>query len=911
MMLNWIISSSLLIVAVIILRFALRGKVSPAVSYALWLVVLLRLLIPGTVTHVSFSAATVVENTQLSQDLERLEYVDAVEHADDGSVLGIMHDAVFNTEVGGWADTHTIVDYSADEEEFSRWQRSSNVKNFGKNILRPTWIAGIVLVAAWFIFINAVFTHRLRRTRQRLAVDCPRPVYISDAVETPCLHGLFAPTIYVTPAVAADETALRHVLSHELSHYRHGDHIWGIFRAAVLALHWYNPLVWWAVALSRRDGELACDESAIALLGESQRTDYGRTLIGLSCRGGGRDLLLNATTMTGSKRGLRERIVLIAEKPQTKAAAVFLAAVVLLFAVVVTFTGSTPYGSYIRASSAEPTNEDFRLRYDKTITHVRLVCDIYQDGELLQVEDHVLPASAVEHINIEPRHKGTDTYDYDIVVTTEGSISKQEIVFDITTGYTYEQYGWSTPNMPEPVKLAAGDSVMLMILRAGEGALTIIGGNELPVEALRFLPDRTAVIRLEFYGDEKSARDQGSGLAYENPLVIAADNLRRYGDTVFMACENSWKTMDDNVSLYTRYRFGNLQQATLSVKYYQKGQLMEEATLPYDLRLSRYGCNLAPTENGWQAGVSVYDYALGRETDYFDITIPVSGEPQVQNRYGSDIGELGNTAEFPLQLGQTYCLATAVWGDSVCHWASEYEDRPERIAEAEHLVLFELTVEEHGGDLYGEYMSGVRPLYIHLPPELTTWELPSKDGKTVITGAVMVVGGQGYALTEKEYLSMIEVGGDVETLLSNRRYWAKEYADYLPEWVQNSESVTGTGDLTGAIPEWTLHVAAPAGSTPESIVSTFADEQIVCKSGALTFQNHNDFTVWVNLWSKTDSRDNGSGRSVDGFSLETGEWITLHDLSPDLLYSVSFGAMVEEGTRMTLTVLDHDPCHDE
>ncbi len=907
MMLNWIISSSLLIVAVIVLRFALRGKVSPTVGYALWLVVLLRLLIPGTVTHVSFSTATMVENTQLSQDLERLEYVDAVEHADDGSVLGIMHDAVFNTEIGGWKDSHTIVDYSADEEEFSRWQRSSNVKNFGENILHPAWIAGIVLVAAWFIFINAVFTHRLRRTRQRLAVDCPRPVYISAAVETPCLHGLFAPTIYVTPAVAADETALRHVLSHELSHYRHGDHIWGIFRAAVLALHWYNPLVWWAVALSRRDAELACDESAIALLGESQRADYGRTLIGLSCRGGGRDLLLNATTMTGSKRGLRERIVLIAEKPQTKAAAVFLAAVVLLFAVVVTFTGSTPYGSYIRASSAEPTNEDFRLRYDKTITHVRLVCDVYQDGELLQVEDRVFPASAVEHINIEPRLKGLGSRDYDIVVTIEGSMSRQEIVFDVTTGYSYELYGWSTPNMPEPVKLAVDDSVMLMIFRAGEH-MSIPAGDELTANMLRYYPERTAAIRLEFYGDEKSAREQGSGLAYENPLIMAADNLRRYGNTVFTACENGWKTMDDDVSLYTRYRFGNLERATLSVKYYQKGQLMEEAQLPYDLRLSRYGCYLTPTENGWQAGADAYDYALTRPTDSIGITIPVSGTPQVQNRSGSDIGEFRFT-QSSLKIGQTYCLATAAWGDSVAHWGLEYEEHPERIAEAEHLVLFELTVEEHGGDRYGEYMSGVRPLYIHLPPELTSWELPNEHGGGVITGAVVPVGNQGYKLTKDEYLEMTENGTDATTILSNRRYWAMEYADYLPDWVRSAESVTGTGDFTNAIPQWSLLVSTAGDSTPESIVNTFANEEIICTSGALTFQNTNDFPIYGGLWSG-DALKRGFSH-VEGFALNPGEWVTLHNIAPDIIHSVSLSALVEEDTEIRLTVLDHDACHDE
>ena len=907
-MLNWIISSSLLIVAVIALRFALRGKVSPAIGYALWLVVLVRLLVPGSVMHIPFSAATVVENTQLSQDLERLEYVDAVEHADDGSVLGIMHDYVYNMEIHDWADTHTIVDYSADEEEFSRWQRSSNVKNFGKNILRPAWIAGIILVAVWFVGVNVVFTRRLRRSRQRLEVDCPRPVYVSHVVETPCLHGLVAPAIYVTPAVAADEVALRHVLSHELSHYRHGDHIWGIFRAAALALHWYNPLVWWAAALSRRDAELSCDEAAIACLGEGQRTDYGRTLIGLSCRGGGRDLLLNATTMTGSKRGLRERIVLIAEKPQTKAAAVFFAAVILIFAAVFTFAGSVPGSSYIRASSATPANEDFRLRYDKTITTVRLVCDVYQDGELLQVEDRIFSSSAVEHIHIEPRQKDSGTYDYDIVVTIDGSGGKQEVVFDITTGYTFKNYGWSTPRMSQPVNITTDDDVMLMILRAGGDSLSIIGGEELPVEPLRFLPDRTAVIRLEFYGDEKSAREQGSGFAHENPLIMAADNLRRYGSTVFEACENGWKTMDDNASLYTRYRFGNLERATLSVKYYQKGQLVEEAQLPYDLRLSRYGCYLTPTENGWQASADAYDYALTRPTDSIGITIPVSGTPQVQNRSGSDIGEFMFT-EASLKVGQTYCLATAAWGDSVAHWGLEYEEHPERIAEAEHLVLFELTVEAHGGDRYGEYMSGVRPLYIHLPPELTTWELPNEHGEGVITGAVVPVGNQGYKLTKDEYLEMTENGTDATTILSNRRYWAMEYADYLPEWVRSSESVTGTGDFTGAIPQWSLRVSTAGDFTPESMVNTFANEEIICTTGALTFQNTNDFPIYGGLWSG-DAYKRGFSY-VGGFDLNPGEWVTLHNIAPDIIHSVSLGAMVEEDTEIRLTVFDHDACHDE
>ncbi len=906
-MLNWIISSSVLVAAVIVLRFALHKKLHPTLRYALWALVLLRLLVPFTVVHNPVSISSAVENTQISQKIERLEYVDAVEHAEDGSVVGVMHDFVYNTTVNDYVDSRTIVDRNVNEIEFTRWQRASDLKNLSKDILKPLWCAGMAVIAAWFIFTNLRFGALLRRSRQRLESDCPLPVYVSEVVETPCLYGLIAPAIYVTPAVAEDETALRHVLSHEVSHYHHGDHVWSIFRAAILTLHWYNPLVWWAAALSRRDAEMACDAAAIKALGEEQRTDYGHTLISLSCRRArANDLILTATTMTGGKRTLKERIAIIARHPQTRAAAAFVLAAAVIFLVALTFTGSAPSSSYIRPSSAEPMNSDFRLRYDNSINYVRVVCDLYQDGELLQVEDHIFPAIDVEHISVEPRLKGLDSRDYDIVVTVEGSGGAQEIVFDVTTGYSFEQYGWSTPTMPEPVGFSVGDSVMLMILRAGTNPLGFPAGEELKEHMIDFSPARSATIRLEFYGDKESADMQGSGLAYEQPLLMASDDARRFGERIYMNCENGWKTMDDNVSLYTRYRFGNLYESTLSVKYYQKGELMQESTLPYSLRLSRYACYLTPTENGWQAGADAYDYALGRATDSIGITVPVSGEPQMQLRSGEDLSI--DPIYFP-KVGQTYCLATAVWGDSVSRWGAEYEDDPQLIAEAEHLVLFEVTVEAHGGTRYAEYMSGARSLYIHLPPELTTWEVTAEDGNGIITGASVPVGGQGYKLTKDEYLSMMS-GGDVETILFNRRYWAAEHADYVPEHISSGEYVKGTGELEGAIHEWTLHVAAPEDSTPESIVSTFSNEQIVCTSGALTLQNPNDFAVFGTVWIGDEDKPN-YGKTAGGFALEPGGWMTIHDIDPDLIHSISFGAMVEENTPIKLTVLDHDACHDE
>lgn len=488
MMLNWIISSSLLILAVIALRFALRGRMSPVASYLLWGLVLLRLLVPVSVMHVPYSAASLVESTQLSQDLERLEQVDAVKHADDGSVLGVIHDGALNIETGERVDTQTIVDYNADEATFQHWQRTSALKNFAANILLPLWLVGIVLVAAWFIAVNAVFSRRLRRTRQRLDCDCPRPVYLSEAVETPCLHGLLFPAVYVTPAVAADETALRHVLAHELSHYRHRDHIWGIFRAAVLALHWYNPLVWWAAALSRRDGELACDESAIESLGESQRTDYGRTLIGLSCRSARpNDLILTATTMTGGKRTLKERIVLIAKKPQTKTAAVFLVAVIAIFAAVFAFAGSLPLGeSSIRHSAARMNIPAWRFHFTEDITDVYIRVYYYRDGESVIISDCREDAKYLRGITLDvgwediaenkfridthytkKPHWGLFAAGYGLHLEEDTQLIT-DLDGKLGEGFEAACTSWSNLQLREPLVIKKGDSVPLMGIYFGD-----------------------------------------------------------------------------------------------------------------------------------------------------------------------------------------------------------------------------------------------------------------------------------------------------------------------------------------------------------------------------------------------------------------------------------------------------------
>ncbi|MCI8943626.1 MAG: M56 family metallopeptidase [Oscillospiraceae bacterium] len=177
---------------------------------------------------------------------------------------------------------------------------------------------------------------RVRRPLE--GTSAPVPVYTAMGLPSPCLVGLFCPAVYVTEEAAANPATLRHVLAHELTHYNHRDHLWSVLRGAALAVHWWNPLVWLAVVCSRRDGELACDEGALKRLGGGERTAYGETLLALvTAKSKPADLLSFATTMTGGKRSLKERIRRIAVQPRRLASAVVAVVVILSLAAVCAF----------------------------------------------------------------------------------------------------------------------------------------------------------------------------------------------------------------------------------------------------------------------------------------------------------------------------------------------------------------------------------------------------------------------------------------------------------------------------------------------------------------------------------------------------------------------------------------------
>ena len=333
-----LLTSSALILALLALRQLFRRTVSRRMQYALWLLVLVRLLVPvnvGTLAHNVLSAAAPVQTVVE----ERLDT--PVLYVQDGTERRPAQLLPGKESQGDPQSPPSDAAQSAPADEYSIVTPTYRTVTLSE-ALTYVWYAGMAGVGAWFLFTNLRFARALRKARTPYRVKgCRYPVYLVSALPSPCLFGVLRPAVYLNEKALQSPDALRFVLAHEQTHARHLDPLWSLLRGVCLTVYWFDPLVWLAAVLSREDCELACDEGTLRALGADERTAYGKALLALvPVCDKPQNPLLGATTMTSGKRSLKERITRIAENRQAKAAAVFAAAALAALVCAVSFTGA-------------------------------------------------------------------------------------------------------------------------------------------------------------------------------------------------------------------------------------------------------------------------------------------------------------------------------------------------------------------------------------------------------------------------------------------------------------------------------------------------------------------------------------------------------------------------------------------
>ncbi len=250
-LLNLSISASWLVLAVLILR--LGSKRSPKwMNVLLWGIVALRLVLPFSIE----SALSLIPS------------------AETVSPAAVQFDPA-PTITSGVSVIDNAVNPSLSEH-------FAAVPGMSVNPLYVwTEIAGWV----WLIGLGAMLLYMLvsyLRLRRRVSVSLPiqENIYLCDAISSPFILGIVKPRIYLPSGL--DEVQRQNVLAHEQAHLARYDHWWKPLGFVLLAVYWFNPLLWLAYALLCRDIELACDERVIRTMDASAVKTYSTVLLACS-----------------------------------------------------------------------------------------------------------------------------------------------------------------------------------------------------------------------------------------------------------------------------------------------------------------------------------------------------------------------------------------------------------------------------------------------------------------------------------------------------------------------------------------------------------------------------------------------------------------------------------------------------
>ena len=350
---NMSVTASVVIVFVLLARLLLK-KAPKIFSYALWAVVLFRLLCPVSITTnlslLGLLDAPVVEATTHTTAVEYIPQ-DVVHTPASEVKLPVpgMNQSV--NEALPLGDEQTAVD-----------PMEAPVA-----LATLVWLAGIGVLAAY----SVVSLIRLRR-KLLGAVPLRENIYLADYIVSPFVMGIFHPKIYLPSSLSEQERG--YIILHEQHHIRRGDHIIKALAFLALCVHWFNPLVWVAFVLSAKDMEMSCDEAVVKKLGEGIRADYSASLLSLAT---GRRIIAGTPLAFGEgDTKSRIRNLLNWKKPRTWI--ILNALVVCLVAIV--FCAANP-----QKDSVEDNN---MIAWEVDAEYPEAVVDIVNDYVMLQVEHY-------------------------------------------------------------------------------------------------------------------------------------------------------------------------------------------------------------------------------------------------------------------------------------------------------------------------------------------------------------------------------------------------------------------------------------------------------------------------------------------------------------------------------------------
>lgn len=291
-------------VVLLTLKAVLKNKINPKWHYIIWIVLILKLLIPfGPQSAVSLfnTIPHMPEQTNFTQMYEEYQ------------------------------QNYNIIQESGDKTYLptTRGVKNSSLKlaPTAQKALPYIWLVGVALMLGWLLLTNYLLNRKIKRSAlpitesiNTIFEDCKKKmglkggiqVVIQNVIHTPSLFGVFNPKILISPeSLKLSEKEISYILLHELAHYKRKDLIANHLLLLLQSIHWFNPIIWYCFKRLRQDMEVAADEQVLKLLESGEQKEYGKALLSVLEKLSFTKLAPRLIGMVDDKKNIEERIKMI------------------------------------------------------------------------------------------------------------------------------------------------------------------------------------------------------------------------------------------------------------------------------------------------------------------------------------------------------------------------------------------------------------------------------------------------------------------------------------------------------------------------------------------------------------------------------------------------------------------------
>lgn len=324
---------SILFAGVWLIKQLFGKKLSAWLHYILWSVVVIKLLMPisfeSELSPWNFISIAGIPSVQ-NEDTSTLPQSDSIKQL----LNEYQSNEIINNSAAAPAPGHRDPGQS---------DGSNQTRKAGPSITKISWTQAVLYVwisgtAVFFIWLS-VSALRIKRKialsrwdntpgwinevfescKKELGIKRNIRLVLQDSFPVPSIAGFVRPSLLLPGSIVSlpDEQQVRHIILHELIHYRHGDLIVTMLLNMLNAIYWFNPLVWIAFDLIRKDMEAVCDHSVLKNLGKNKRQDYIRTIVQFSGKNTGLKIRA-AIPLSGSSVSMQDRIKRMFMSKKTK-----------------------------------------------------------------------------------------------------------------------------------------------------------------------------------------------------------------------------------------------------------------------------------------------------------------------------------------------------------------------------------------------------------------------------------------------------------------------------------------------------------------------------------------------------------------------------------------------------------------